>query len=70
VLHEIAITRVSDGAELHFEDLTLSADVGSWGWSLSGNALGDATYAKLVASPFTEIDVRINGLHWRFLVTR
>ena len=69
VLHEIAITRVSDGAELHFEDLTLSADVGSWGWSLSGNALGDATYAKLVASPFTEIDVRINGLHWRFLVT-
>ena len=69
VLHEIAITRVSDGAELHFEDLTLSADVGSWGWSLSGNALGDATYARLVASPFTEIDVLINGLHWRFLVT-
>lgn len=69
VLHEIAIARVSDGAELHFADLTLSADVGSWGWSLSGNALGDATYARLVASPFTEIDVLINGLHWRFLVT-
>ena len=69
VLHEIAITRVSDGAELHFADLTLSADVGSWGWSLSGNALGDATYARLVASPFTEINVRINGIDWRFLIT-
>ena len=69
VLHEIAITRVSDGAELQFADLTLSADVGSWGWSLAGNALGDAAYALLMAAPFTEINVRINGLNWRFLIT-
>ena len=53
VLHEIAITRVADGAELHFAALTLSADTGSWGWSLSGNALGDATYTRLTAAPFT-----------------
>ena len=69
MLHEIAITRVSDGAELHFADLSLSADTGSWGWSLSGNALGELTYARLVAAPFTEINVRLNGIDWRFLIT-
>ncbi|MFZ4792414.1 MAG: hypothetical protein ACOYMW_16265 [Candidatus Competibacteraceae bacterium] len=69
VLHEIAITRVSDGAELHFADATLSADTGSWGWSLSGNALGEVTYGRLVAAPFTEINVRLNGIDWRFLIT-
>lgn len=69
VLHEIAITRVSDGAALEFADLTLSADTGSWGWSLSGNALGAQTYGRLTAAPFTEINVRLNGIDWRFLIT-
>ena len=69
VLHEIVITRVSDGAALEFADLTLSADTGSWGWSLSGNALGATTFARLTAAPFTEINVRLNGIDWRFLIT-
>jgi len=69
VLHDIAITRVSDGAALEFADLTLSADTGSWGWALSGNALGAVTYQRLTATPFTEINVRINGVNWRFLMT-
>lgn len=69
VLHEIAITRVSDGATVEFADLTLSSDIGSWGWSLSGNALGATTYARLTAEPYTEINVAINGLNWRFLIT-
>lgn len=69
VLHEIAITRVSDGAALEFADLTLSADIGSWGWSLSGNALGAQTYGRLTAAPFTEINVRLNGIDWRLLIT-
>jgi hypothetical protein len=69
VIHEIAITRVSDGAALEFADLTLSSDTGSWGWSLSGNALGALTYQRLTATPFTEINVRLNGLDWRFLMT-
>lgn len=69
VLHDFAFTRVSDGAALDFADLTLSSDIGSWGWSLSGNALGATTYSRLTAAPFTEINIHINGLDWRFLLT-
>lgn len=67
VINTVALTRLSNGADIPVSAITIGIDWDSWAWTLSATLLGAGSVATL-GSPPTEVKVVINGFEWRFVV--
>lgn len=65
VINTASVVRARDGKEIPVSSVDLSLDEGSWAWSFSANVIRHED-AKAIYNE--EIDITVNGHHWRFKV--
>ena len=68
VINTVTLTRVSDGAEIPADGLSLSLDAESWAWSWSARVPGSALALIRVAGLPVELLATINGEPIRLLI--
>jgi hypothetical protein len=68
ILHDISLTRVSDGAAIPCSAFTLAADADAWAETLSATVHGDDAMDLLTATVGTELELDIDGAVWRLIV--
>lgn len=69
VIHDISLTRLSDGVEIPCRSLSIALDADSWAWTWSGDLIGP--YALDAVRPVNDEPVtlvaEINGYTWHLL---
>ncbi|WP_148612352.1 hypothetical protein [Aeromonas sobria] len=65
VINAASVVRARDGKEIPVSSVDLSLDEGAWAWSFNANVIRHED-AKAIYNE--EIDITVNGHHWRFKV--
>jgi hypothetical protein len=68
VINTVTLTRVSDGAEIPADGLSLSLDAGSWAWSWSARVPGSALLLLIPDGEPQELLATVNGQPIRLLI--
>ncbi|MEM0953285.1 MAG: hypothetical protein AAGI24_04015 [Pseudomonadota bacterium] len=70
IMNTVNVQRVSDSTPIDMQNITISLDVDSWAWQLSGQVLGANALATVqpTASGLIDIAVEINGYQWIFMI--
>lgn len=69
IVNSVNLTRVADGEPIEVFSANVGIDRGSWSWSFSAQiAYRDLEKVEPTISGPVEVDLEINGHHWRFLV--
>ncbi len=66
----VTVVRLPDRTPIHMHNVSMSLDVDSWAWSLSGEVQGAASLsliAPTAAGP-VDIEVSVNGFSWVFMI--
>lgn len=66
----VSVVRLPDRVPLHMHNVSMSLDVDSWAWVLSGEVLGSASLGLIAptASGPVDIEVSVNGFTWVFMI--
>ncbi|MEO5343789.1 MAG: hypothetical protein H7842_10710 [Gammaproteobacteria bacterium SHHR-1] len=71
VIHNISVTRLSDGLPIDVESVNLSLDADAWSWGFSANLIGKnaltAVKPSVLGEPVT-LAVTINDVIWHVIV--
>jgi len=71
VIHNISVTRLSDGLPIDVENLSLSLDADSWSWGFSANLVGKNALTAVKPSSQGEpviLNVTVNNVSWHVYV--
>lgn len=69
MLNTIDCVRVSDNKRIQISSITCSTSQDDWGWKISGNIVGKASYDALRETAYTELLMTINNYQFRCFIT-
>lgn len=73
MLHQIALTRVSNNQDIHASNVRLAVDMESWAWGLTATIIGRASADALDPNEnggTVEVEFFLDGYRWRFWVDK